>query len=128
MIHTLADEFAAEIAQLCATPVSTDQWDRFLELHVPSIEAKTGLPVTGRARSRSDKKRDVLKRLYAHDQRVAPWAGTAHGVLQAVNTYEHHEGTIRGADRAECNMLRIVTGEFANLDRSAWATLSTVLA
>jgi phage/plasmid-like protein (TIGR03299 family) len=128
MIHTLADEFAAEIAQLCATPVSTDQWDRFLDRHVPRIDATTGLPVTGRARSLSDKKRDVLNRLYTHDQRVAPWAGTAHGVLQAVNTYEHHEGTIRGADRAERNMLRTVTGEFGTLDRSAWAALSSVLA
>ncbi len=30
--------------------------------------------------------------------------------LQAVNTYEHHEGIIRGATRAERNMHRTLTG------------------
>jgi hypothetical protein len=59
---------------------------------------------------------------------VAPWAGTAHGVLQAVNTYEHHENSVRGGDRVERNMLRTVQGEFANLDRQTWSTLTKVLA
>ena len=27
-------------------------------------------------------------------RRVSPWAGTAHGVIKAVNTYSHHEGTV----------------------------------
>jgi hypothetical protein len=69
-----------------------------------------------------------LERLYAHDNRVAPWAGTAHGVLQAVNNYEHHEGTVRGTSRAERNMLRTVTGDFGMLDRSTWEHISLVLA
>lgn len=30
--------------------------------------------------------------------------GDRHGVLQAVNTYEHHEATVRGASRPERNM------------------------
>jgi hypothetical protein len=61
------------------------------------------------------------------DDRVAPWAGTAHGVLEAVNTYEHHEGIHRGATRAECNMLRTVTGAFGDIDRKTWSTLAKVL-
>jgi hypothetical protein len=48
--------------------------------------------------------------MYRHDDRVSPWADTAYGVLQAINTYEHHEGTVRGADRSERNMLRAVYG------------------
>jgi hypothetical protein len=51
-----------------------------------------------------------------------------HGVLQAVNTYEHHEGLVRGASRPERNMLRAVTGDFARLDRQALAELGGVLA
>ena len=70
---------------------------------------------------------DALNRLYRHDTRVAPWAGTAHGVLQAVNTYEHHENTVRGATRAERNMLRTVTGDFSALDRATWTTLQLAL-
>lgn len=57
----------------------------------------------------------------------APWAGTAHGVLQAVNTYEHHEGVVRGATRAERDMLRAVSGDFGQTDRESWQQLSQVL-
>jgi phage/plasmid-like protein (TIGR03299 family) len=128
MVHTLADDFAAEVATLCAVEVSAAQWQRFLDVTVPAIDAKTGLALIGRSKTLADTKRDSLNRLYRHDLRVAPWAGTAHGVIQAVNTYEHHEGIVRGTTRAERNMLRTVTGDFGELDRSAWSDLSKVLA
>jgi hypothetical protein len=72
-------------------------------------------------------KRDGLERLYRHDVRVARWAGTAHGVIQAISTYEHHESTVRGVGRAERNMLKTVTGEFGTLDRESWKRLSAIL-
>jgi hypothetical protein len=53
---------------------------------------------------------------------------TAHGVLQAVNTHEHHEGTVGGASRADGNILRTVTGDFGQLDRATWKELETILA
>ena len=98
MVHTLADDFAHEVAQLCATTVTDAQWARFLDAHVPRHGAD-GEPLTARALTVADRKRDVLQRLYRHDDRVAPWAGTAHGVVAAVNTYEHHEARVRGAQR-----------------------------
>jgi hypothetical protein len=76
----------------------------------------------------SNSKRASLQRLYDHDERVAPWSGTAHGVLQAVNTYEHHEGVVRGTTRPERNMLRAVAGEFGKLDRKVFRTLGAGLA
>ena len=127
VIHTLADEFAAEIAQLCATPVTPIQWSQFLDLTVSRTDPQ-GADLTGRSLTMADTKRDTLKKLYAYDPRVAPWAGTAHGVLQAVNTFEHHEGIVRGSTRAERNMLRTIAGDFAALDRSSWDTLATLLA
>lgn len=127
MIHTLADDFAREVAQLCATTVTPRQWGTFLDRHVPERDAG-GMPLKGRALTLAQKKRAALERLYSHDDRVAPWAGTAHGVLQAINTYEHHEGTVRGATRAERNMLRTVTGDFAALDMNTWKELALVLA
>src|SRR4051794_35534265 len=45
MVHTLADDFAAEVARLCAVTVTADQWARFLDAHVPRIEAATGQPI-----------------------------------------------------------------------------------
>ena len=86
-----------------------------------------GEALKGRSLTMADSKRDALNKLYRHDNRVAPWAGTAQGVLQAVNTAEHHEGTIRGATRTERNMLRTVTGDFGDVDRRTWALLERVL-
>ena len=127
MVHTIAEEFAAEVARLCAIPVSDEQWQRFLAAHVSLLASKTGVPGKGRVRTLAERKRDSLERLYRYDERVAPWAGTAHGVLQAVNTYEHHESTVRGASRPERNMLRTVTGDFGKLDRDTWMTLERIL-
>jgi phage/plasmid-like protein (TIGR03299 family) len=126
MVHTLADEFAAEIKQLCETNVTDAQWRAFIEAHVPDVDEK-GTKLEGRSLTIAQNKQAALRKLYSLDLRVAPWAGTAHGVLQAVNTYEHHENVVRGADRAERNMLRTVTGEFGNIDRSTWSTLQKIL-
>ena len=57
-----------------------------------------------------------------------PGPGTAHGVIQAVNTYEHHEGIVRGASRADCNMMRTVTGDFGKIDRTTIQLLEQALA
>ena len=62
----------------------------------------------------------------ARDPRVSPWAGTAHGVLQAVNISEHHEGVVRGADRAERNSLKTLTDGYRDLDRTTLQTLTRV--
>lgn len=126
MIHTLADDFAAEIAELCKVTVTGDQWSQFLASTVPTVD-KDNQPLAGRSLTMAQNKRATLNKLYRYDPRVAPWTGTAHGVIQAVNTYEHHEGIVRGADRAERNMLRTVTGDFGNVDRGAWSALSAVL-
>ncbi len=125
MVHTLADDFAAEIAALCSTQVSDRQWEQFLDAHVPRTD-RTGARLTGRALTLTDSKRQSLQHLYRTDPRVAPWAGTAHGVLQAVNTYHHHESLIRG-DRQERNNLRTVTGEISRLDHDTWQTLQQIL-
>jgi phage/plasmid-like protein (TIGR03299 family) len=128
MIHTIADDFAREVAAMCATPVSEGQWSAFLDAYVPMIHARTGEALTGRSLTLADRKRASLKRLYRSDARVAPWAGTAHGVVQAVNTYEHHEAVVRGVQRPDRNMLRTVTGDFGRLDRNTMKVLQTVLA
>ncbi len=125
MVHTLADEFAAEIAALCSTQVTDRQWEHFLDAHVPRTD-RTGARLTGRALTLADSKRQSLQNLYRTDPRVSPWAGSAHAVLQAVNTYHHHESLIRG-DRQERNNLRTVTGEISRLDHGTWQTLQQIL-
>jgi len=49
----------------------------------PRVHTTTALPLTGRSQTLADTKRDTLTTRYRADPRVSPWAGTAHGVLQA---------------------------------------------
>ncbi|MFH5823652.1 DUF932 domain-containing protein [Georgenia sp. AZ-5] len=126
MVHTTADAFAAEVARLCRIDVDRATWGRFLDSWVPMTDLR-GAPLGKRATALAEKKRQALAGLYAHDKRVAPWGGTAHAVLQAVNTYEHHASPARSS-RAQRNMLRTVTGGYAALDKAVWRSLERVLA
>lgn len=121
VIHEITEGFAAEVARLCAVDVSDAAWTAFLDAHTPLPDAQ------GRSRANAERKRDTLTRLYDHDQRVAPWHGTGWGVLQAVSTYAHHEGIVRGAERAERNMLNAVTGRTDDLEQQILDTLARVL-
>lgn len=121
IVHTVSDDFAAEVRALCETSVSEQQWRQFLDAHRP-------LPADrGAAHTRALNERRHLRRLWDHDQRVSPWRGTAWGVMQAVNTYTHHLGTVRNMSRAERNMARAAQGEVDTLDQSTAATLAAVL-
>jgi phage/plasmid-like protein (TIGR03299 family) len=120
VIHEIADDFAAEVAELCAISVPDRDWAAFLDAHAPLPEDK------GPGRAGAERKRETLTELYDRDERVAPWRGTAWGVLQAVNTYKHHMAAVRGAGRAERNMLNAVTGRTDDLDRETLQTLRTV--
>lgn len=126
MVHTLAEDFSGEVERLCATPIGHYQWQAFLDRHTPCRDPRSGQMLEGRALSMADRKRGKLELLYRADPRVAPWTGTAHGVIQAVNTYEHHEGTVRG-DRGERNNLKTINGDFGHLDRRTWQTLRPLL-
>jgi phage/plasmid-like protein (TIGR03299 family) len=122
LVHTIADDFAAEVAQLSAVRVSDGDWARFLDELAPLPDQE------GRSRTLAQTKREGLQRLWDHDTRVAPWRGTAFGVMQAVNTFAHHEGKVRGMARSERNMLRAVTGEVDALDRRSAAAILQIAA
>ena len=111
---------AETIAKLCAWPVTNGQWSRLLDKVVPVPADK------GRSQTMATNKRDSLQRLYHFDNRVAPWQGTAFGVLQAFNTYAHHESIVRGAERAERNMANAVLGVTEASDAEILAELAQI--
>lgn len=121
MVYSVADDFAAEVKTLCETTVTDRAWQAFLDAHIPSGD-------TPRAQNSAAKKRATLTRLWDSDNRVSPWRGTAWGVVQAVNTFTHHEATVRNVSRAERNMARAVTGQTTGLDQDTVTTLGRVLA
>lgn len=120
ILELSGDAFSEELATLTAEPVNEARWDRFLTATIPMPEEK------GRARTMAENKRDAMTGLWLGDDRVSPWHGTAFGVVQAVNTYEHHISTVRGAQRQERNMLNALKGAYDTLDASTLRTLATV--
>jgi len=126
LVYGTADAFSAQVQALCAQEVSERTFARFLDTWVP--REVNGERLSGKALTLANRKHDTLRDLWNVDARVTPWKGTAHGVLQAVNTYEHHLRPVRGATRAERNQLRTVTGDFADVDIAAHAVLTRVLA
>lgn len=127
VVHATGDEFARQVEELTNTTVTDAQFAKFLDSIAPLTDEK-GEAKEGRGLTLATNKRDTLARLYNHDNRVAPWKGTAYGVIAAVNTATHHEFTVRGASRPERNMLRTVTGAWDTLDRETLDTLEAVLA
>ncbi|ERB55305.1 hypothetical protein N806_29660 [Rhodococcus sp. P27] len=116
-----ADTFAADVAALCRIEVSNRQFGDFLDLWAPRPDEK------GRAQTLADSKRDELISMYRSDHRAAPWQGTAFGVVQAVNTWEHHLKGVKGMTRAERNMSNAVTGKTKQNDLDTIAMLDKVL-
>ena len=72
------------------------------------------------------KRADILN-LYKDDERVAPWAGSALGVLQAFNTFNHH---VAGTDknRVERNMMNTISGKTGKYDRDIVKVLADITA
>lgn len=121
IVHTVSDDFAAEVKALCETTVTDEQWGRFLDAHRPLPDTR------GAAHTRAVNERRDLRHLWNHDLRVSPWRGTAWGVMQAINTYTHHLGTVRNVSRVERNMTRAAQGDVDTLDQSTATTLAAVL-
>lgn len=120
IVHKMTDDIIAEVTKLSEWKVTDAQFENVLNTLAPmptDEENKTAL-------TRANDKRAMLRGLYRNDERVAPWKGTALGVLQAFNTYNHHEA---GADktRVERNMLNALNGATNTADKKVLAVLAS---
>jgi phage/plasmid-like protein (TIGR03299 family) len=122
IVHQVADNFTAHVERLTNQPVTDAQWTRFLTAYCATDDAKASKRALMTRREQSDQ----LNRLWTNDQRVAPWHGTAYGVLAAANTYAHHLAPVRGATRTERNAERLVTGKVHDLDSHTLQVLAAV--
>lgn len=120
LVHTMGEAFEAEIETLVNTKVSDKQFQSVLDIVVPIPEKD------GRAQTTAQAKQAILQRMWAEDERVSPWRGTAWGVLQSTNTAERYEYGVRG-DRAERNSQRDIYGQFAAGDVATLEALKAVL-
>lgn len=130
-----AEAIAATIREHADTPVTDAQWSQFLDLHeLTSLVDAKGDPKGARGITNAEQVRDELNQLWLHDERVAPWKGTAWGVLAADNTWRHWKQSVKGdTDRFERNMERSVRvdlhgrSQTGRADLAAMNTLARVL-
>jgi phage/plasmid-like protein (TIGR03299 family) len=132
LLEQNAEAFAAEIATLCELKVTEQQFQTFMSKLVPLPEKKdldlNKRDYSTRTATIAANKREALNTLYRLDGRVAPWKGTAFGVLQMVNTHTTHVAAQRGATegRAARNMENIISGRLFDADADAMALLSKI--
>lgn len=119
IVHTMTENVVAEVLALADHKVSDAEFGRVLDTlaPLPNEDETSKTAVT-----RAETKRAEIMALYRNDERVAPWRGTALGVLQAWNTYAHH---VAGTDerRVERNMLNALTGKTEKSDARVLAVL-----
>ena len=120
----MVGDFAREVAELTAWKVSDEDFMRHLDIMVPlpeDVNAKRGITMA------EDKRSEIIN-LYRHDDRVAPWNGTAFGVMQAYNTWNQHFASVRkGVPRVVRNMENVVSGKLGNADTEVLTTLAEVV-
>lgn len=131
-IEFIVDAVDEELTRLTETKVSGKHFLEFLK--VIRTDAKGNDPLApdaedSRAKTIAEAKQDVLLNLWLNDNRVAPWQGTAFGVLQMTNTYSQqlaptNEGTIR----LERNMFDLASGKTDKADQNTIKQLELVLA
>lgn len=121
-LHLVAESVTADIERMLSVEVSDLQWSKFVTAHAPIAD-----DASKRSISMAETKREALTGLYRTDMRVAPWAGTAWGVVQAVNTYNEHFAIVRNVDPFERKMTRAIKGQVGTDDAGTLVTLGKVI-
>lgn len=122
IIHTVGDAFAKAVANLCSQEFTDREFERLVREQLAPIETGDSRQAAAKAHT----KRRELIRMWRHDERVAEWRGTKFGAYQAINTYQQHEGTVRGGNRAERNMTNTLKGVWETSDNDTLALLASV--
>lgn len=126
ILFNLEDTFQKEVAELTSWKVSDKEFEKFLDFVIPIPEIPEDRERT-RSNTVAEKKRDEIMALYKNDERAAPWTGTAFGVLQAFNTWNHHFAQVRGGvPRVVRNMENAISQKFARSDREILEMLATL--
>ena len=117
IVYDVADAFTEQVNRLTDETVSDSRWAQFVDAYSNPTAAQ-------KPTAQMVKKAETLQNLWTNDLRVQPWAGTAFGVVQAVNTYVHHLQTVRGETRSDRNAGRVIEGKVDELDRSTLQLLA----
>lgn len=115
------ERFTRQVEILTNEKVTDADWGKFLTQHFGEVPE-----ADGRGKTRAVNRNNALTAMWHNDPRVAPWNGSAYGVLAAVNTFTHHEITPRAGSRVDTNMWRAVKGEIDTMDNEVIDSLNMV--
>lgn len=113
IVHEFSDDLINEIERLSCQVVTDNEFQAIIEHLVP---VTSDLDARPQVKARAQNKRELLRHIYETDSRAKEWKGTALGVFQAWNTYNHWYA---GADknRSERNALNAIVGKAEANDR-----------
>lgn len=122
-VHRMTEDIVAEVTKYANIKVSDREWEAIVNRLMP---INTDPKVAKQAISRVENKQERIKELYRNDPRVAPFNGTALGVIQAFNTFNQH---LIGKDdnRVERNMFNALTGKVESNDRSVMEAIEQMV-
>lgn len=119
LVECAEEAFNRQVGELLREHVDDRRFERFVRAWVEPVGESS------RARTNADRKEAQLWELWREDKRVAPWRGTAWGVVAAANTYAQHLAPIRG-DRVGRNSEFMLTGQFNRTDGQTLELLASV--
>jgi phage/plasmid-like protein (TIGR03299 family) len=123
IVHQMSDALAAEVEEMTNTVVTNAQFEQIIA-GVFDEKAKTD-----RAKTIAANRANALRALWATDERVAPWTGTAWGVAQAFSTYNLHNTQVKKGARREVRIMEnVIAGNVAKFDDRVLAVTDRVLA
>jgi phage/plasmid-like protein (TIGR03299 family) len=120
VVEQIGDAFDEEFRVLVAQHVTNSKFKDIVDAFTGESKAKEG-----RSKTMATNKAQVLRNLWKHDERVAPWKNSAYGVLAAFNTAQHHEfGPEK--ERTQRNQTRLILGEQEKFDHNVLRLLASV--
>lgn len=123
IVFTMGDDIIAQIERLSNVSVTANEWDAILNRLVPVGEEGK---VAQSAISKMQNKQDAMRKMYKTDPMVAPWSGTALGVLQAFNTFAHHS-VGNNNTRSQRNALNAINGKIEQADALVISVLNELV-
>lgn len=123
IVFSMGEDIVGEIERLSAITITDREWDAIINRIVPIGEVGQ---VAQSAISKMENKQETIRQMYRTDPMVAPWAGTALGVLQAFNTFQHHVSG-SNATRAERNAMGALNGKIQQSDANVLQVINELV-
>lgn len=126
LMYKMAEDFEASSSRLLNVDVSDEDFRLWkAEMLAPREEPTTKLGRDRLAKS-TEERSDEMDRLWTKDPKVAPWTGTAFGIVQLDNTDRTWNRQVRGGTRLERNLMGAVNGTTGKEDQRALDVLAKV--